>query len=156
MSDWEAFGLIALAGLLGALLGFEREIKEKAAGVRTHLLVSSAAAAIVVLGRILNEQAVDDGQSAGDPTRALHAVVTGIGFLCAGAIITRGSDQAPQGLTTAASLFFAATVGIAVGVEEFGIAIGMTALALLALAGLPLLTRTLTRLTAGRTARADK
>ena len=50
MNDWEAFGLIALAGLLGALLGFEREIKEKAAGVRTHLLVSSSAAAIVVSG----------------------------------------------------------------------------------------------------------
>ena len=66
--------MIALAALLGAILGFEREIKEKAAGIRTHLLVSTAAAAIVVLGRILNEQAVADGQTAGDPTRALHAV----------------------------------------------------------------------------------
>ena len=118
MSDWEAIGLIALAGLLGSILGIEREIKERAAGIRTHLLVSTAAAAIVVLGRILNEQAVADGQIAGDPTRALHAVITGIGFLCAGAIIARGSDRAPQGLTTAASLFFAATVGIAVGIEE--------------------------------------
>ena len=145
MSDWEAIGLIALAGVLGAFLGVEREIKERAAGIRTHLLVSTAAAAIVVLGRILNEQAVADGQSAGDPTRALHAVITGIGFLCAGAIITRGSDRAPQGLTTAASLFFAATVGIAVGIEELLIAGAMTALALIALAGLPLLTRTITR-----------
>jgi putative Mg2+ transporter-C (MgtC) family protein len=145
MSDWEAVGLIALAGLLGAVLGFEREIKEKAAGIRTHLLVSTAAAAVVVLGRAINEQAVADGQTAGDPTRALHAVITGIGFLCAGAIITRGSDHAPHGLTTAASLFFAATVGIAVGVEELAIAIGMTAIALLALAGLPLVMRTIMR-----------
>ena len=145
MSDWEAIGLIALAGVLGAMLGVEREIKERAAGIRTHLLVSTAAAAIVVLGRILNEQAVADGQTAGDPTRALHAVITGIGFLCAGAIITRGSDQAPQGLTTAASLFFAATVGIAVGIEELLIAAAMTALALIALAGLPLLMRTIMR-----------
>jgi putative Mg2+ transporter-C (MgtC) family protein len=144
MSDWKAIGLIALAGLLGAVLGFEREIKEKTAGIRTHLLVSTAAAAIVVLGRILNEQAVADGQQAGDPTRALHAVVTGIGFLCAGAIITR-ADHAPHGLTTAASLFFAATVGIAVGVEELLIAITMTAVALMALAGLPWVMRTLVR-----------
>jgi putative Mg2+ transporter-C (MgtC) family protein len=144
MSDWRAIGLIALAAVLGAILGFEREIKEKTAGVRTHLLVSTAAAAIVVLGRILNEQAVADGQQAGDPTRALHAVVTGIGFLCAGAIITR-TDHAPHGLTTAASLFFAATVGIAVGIEEILIAIAMTALALIALAGLPWVMRTLDR-----------
>ena len=145
MSDWEALGLIALAGLLGAILGFEREIKEKAAGIRTHLLVSTAAAAIVVLGRILNEQAVADGQTAGDPTRALHAVVTGIGFIGAGAIMLRSSDREPRGLTTAASLFFAATVGIAVAAEELVIGIGMTALALIALAGLPLLMRTIMR-----------
>ena len=145
MGDWKAFGLIALAGLLGGLLGFEREIKEKAAGVRTHLLVSSAAAAIVVVGRILNDQAVADGRVAGDPTRAMHAVVTGIGFIGAGAIMFRSRDREPHGLTTAASLFFAATVGIAVAVEEFGIAIGMTALALAALAGLPFVMRTVTR-----------
>jgi putative Mg2+ transporter-C (MgtC) family protein len=145
MSDWEAIGLIGLAGLLGAILGFEREIKEKAAGIRTHLLVSSAAAAIVVIGRILNEQAVADGRLGGDPSRALHAVVTGIGFLGAGAIITRTTDHAPHGLTTAASLFFAATVGIAVAAEELVIAIGMTILALIALAGLPLMMRTIMR-----------
>jgi putative Mg2+ transporter-C (MgtC) family protein len=143
MSDWEAIGLIALAGLLGAVLGFEREIKEKAAGIRTHLLVSTAAAAIVVIGRILNEQAVADGRVGGDPTRALHAVITGIGFLGAGAIMTRTSDRAPHGLTTAASLFFAATVGIAVAAEELVIAVGMTILALIALAGLPLMMRTI-------------
>jgi putative Mg2+ transporter-C (MgtC) family protein len=145
MGDWEAIGLIALAGLLGAILGFEREIKEKAAGIRTHLLVSTAAAAIVVLGRILNDQAVADGRVGGDPTRALHAVVTGIGFIGAGAIMFRSSDREPHGLTTAASLFFAATVGIAVAVEELVIAVGMTALALIALAGLPLLMRTIMR-----------
>jgi putative Mg2+ transporter-C (MgtC) family protein len=150
MSDWEALGLIALAGLLGAILGFEREIKEKAAGIRTHLLVSTAAAAIVVVGRILNEQAVADGRAGGDPTRALHAVVTGIGFIGAGAIMLRNSDREPRGLTTAASLFFAATVGIAVAVEELVIAIGMTALALIALAGLPLLMRTIMRSTGPR------
>ena len=154
MSDWEAVGLIALAGLLGGLLGFEREIKEKAAGMRTHVLVASAAAAIVVLGQILNDEAVADGRVGGDPTRALHAVVTGIGFIGAGTIMLRKTDREPRGLTTAASLFFAATVGIAVGVEEVVIAIGMTTLALVALAGLPLLMSTIMRTddhgTAGR------
>lgn len=145
MSDLEAIGLIALAGLLGAVLGFEREIRDKAAGARTHMLVSTAAAAIVVLGRILNDQAVADGRVAGDPTRALHAVVTGIGFIGAGAIMVRSSEREPRGLTTAASLFFAATVGIAVGIEEFAIAGAMTALALIALAGLPFVMRTLVR-----------
>jgi putative Mg2+ transporter-C (MgtC) family protein len=75
----------------------------------------------------------------------LHAVVTGIGFIGAGAIMLRNSDREPRGLTTAASLFFAATVGIAVAVEELVIAIGMTALALIALAGLPLPMRTIMR-----------
>ena len=144
MNDWEAVGLIALAGLLGGLLGFEREIKEKAAGIRTHFLVASAAAAIVVIGGILNDEAVADGRIGGDPTRALHTVVTGIGFIGAGAIMLRKADREPQGLTTAASLFFAATVGLAVGVEEIIIAVGMTTLALVALAGLPLLMRTVT------------
>jgi putative Mg2+ transporter-C (MgtC) family protein len=145
MSDLEAIGLIALAGLLGGVLGFEREIREKAAGVRTHMLVSTAAAAIVVLGRVINDQAVADGQSAGDPTRALHAVITGIGFIGAGAIMVRTSEREPRGLTTATSLFFAATVGIAVGIEELAIAAAMTALALIALAGLPFVMRTLMR-----------
>ena len=105
--------------------------------------MATSAAAIVVLGRILNDEAVDDGQAAGDPTRALHAVVTGIGFIGAGAIMIRNSDREPRGLTTAASLFFAATVGIAVGIEELVIAIGMTVLALVVLAGLPLMMRTI-------------
>ncbi|MGH9133835.1 MAG: MgtC/SapB family protein [Ilumatobacteraceae bacterium] len=145
MSDWEAIGLVALAALLGGILGFEREMKDKAAGIRTHLMVSTAAAAIVVLGRIVNEQSIADGQTGGDPARALHAVITGIGFIGAGAIMTRSSDHAPHGLTTAASLFFAAAVGVAVAFEEILIAVAMTAIALVALAGLPLLMRSIVR-----------
>jgi putative Mg2+ transporter-C (MgtC) family protein len=139
MSDWEAIGLIALAAVLGGVLGFERELKDKSAGIRTHLLVSTAAAAIVVIGQIVNEQAVADGQTGGDPARALHAIITGVGFIGAGAIIIRGDQRQPHGLTTAASLFFAAAVGVAVGMEEILIGVAMTVIALIALAGLPLL-----------------
>jgi putative Mg2+ transporter-C (MgtC) family protein len=138
MSDWEGIGLIALAAVLGGVLGFERELKDKAAGVRTHLLVATAAAAIVVVGQIVNEQALAAGRAGGDPTRAMHAVITGVGFIGAGAIIIRREDREPHGLTTAASLFFSAAVGVAVGMDEILIGLAMTVIALIALAGLPL------------------
>lgn len=122
-----ALGLVALATLLGALLGFERELAGKTAGARTHMLVSGGAALAVAVGQLLFESEAGGG----DPSRALHAVLTGIGFLCAGAIIRRDADV--QGLTTAASLWFAACIGIAVGLELLVIGVGATVLGLIVL-----------------------
>lgn len=131
----ELLGLIVLAVVLGAVIGLERELSNKSAGLRTHALVSGGAALIVAIGHILYVSGLDEGAS-GDPIRALHAVLTGIGFLGAGAIIRHREDTAVEGLTTAASLWFAASVGVATGFGLFAVAVGATAVGLLVLAGM--------------------
>lgn len=128
-SQLESVGLVALAGLFGSVIGVERESEQKPAGLRTHLLVAAAACLIVLLGRYADHDY--DGNRA-DPVRALHAVVTGIGFLCAGTIL-RFNDSRVRGLTTAASLFFVAAVGAAVGLEQVVLAGGSTVIALIVL-----------------------
>ena len=129
----ELVGLVALAVLLGSLIGAEREVANKSAGLRTHALVAAGAALGVAIGHILYEIAVADGMAAGDPGRALHGVLTGIGFIGAGAII-RQNNTSVEGLTTAASLWFAAGVGIATGLGLFALAIGATFIGLAVLA----------------------
>jgi putative Mg2+ transporter-C (MgtC) family protein len=122
-------GLVALAALLGGLVGLERTRRQKAAGLRTHMLVAGASALIILLGSAAAET-VPGGN--GDPARALHAVVTGIGFLGAGAIL-HGKRGDVTGLTTAASLFIAAAIGMAVAFEQILLAVGGTVVVLLTL-----------------------
>jgi putative Mg2+ transporter-C (MgtC) family protein len=123
-----AVGVVVLAALLGALLGFEREAANKSAGARTHMLVAGGSALAVSVGQLLF---VSEGSGNGDPARALHAVLTGIGFLCAGAIIRRESGV--EGLTTAASLWFAAAVGIAIGLQLYILGVGAALIGLVIL-----------------------
>jgi putative Mg2+ transporter-C (MgtC) family protein len=92
------------------------------------MLVAGGSALAVGVGQLLF---VSESEGGGDPSRALHAVLTGIGFLCAGAIIRR--DSGIEGLTTAASLWFAASVGIAVGLQLYIVGIGATLLGLVVL-----------------------
>ena len=122
-------GLVVLAVVLGALIGAEREFSHKSAGLRTHALVAAGSAVAVVVGQIIYQSAVADGEAGGDPARALHAVLTGIGFIGAGAII-RPHRRSVEGLTTAASLWFAAAVGIATGLGLLIVAIGSTVVGL--------------------------
>lgn len=126
------FGLTALAALLGGLLGIEREMANKSAGARTHMLVAASAALVVGVGQLLFLST-----NSGDPSRAMHAVLTGIGFLCAGAIIRR--DSSIEGLTTAASLWFAATVGIAIGFQLYIVGVGAALVGLVILRGVAML-----------------
>lgn len=102
---------IALAMFVSGLLGFERGIKNRPAGLRTYMLVSVGACIVMLTGEYVYEIYGD----AGDPTRLAAQVVSGIGFLGAGAIITTG-DQKVKGITTAASIWTAACMGIACGV----------------------------------------
>lgn len=108
-----AFGWLVLATILGGIVGIEREWSRKPAGVRTQAVVAAAACLIVQIGEHLREAAPPG--LAGDPTRALHAVITGIGFLGAGTILRDRRSSSVQGLTTAASLFLTAAIGAAVG-----------------------------------------
>jgi len=101
---------VLIAVILGAFTGIERRRADKPAGTRTHALVAGAAA--LTTGVSI---AAVESFGAGDPTRGIHAVITGIGFLGAGAILhPRSGAQSPTGLTTAASIFYTACVGIAV------------------------------------------
>jgi len=115
-----------IAGVLGGLVGLERGRSGKGVGLRTHALVAIAAAAAVGIGNLLVS-----GQGSGDHTRTLHAVITGVGFIGAGAILH--SEQGTQGVTTATSVFLVAVIGAAVGLGLPIVAVSMTVLALIVL-----------------------
>lgn len=117
-----------IAGVLGSLIGWERDRAGKSAGPRTMALVGSASAAIVAIGAVVGAQA-----QFGDPTRALHAIITGIGFLGAGLIFTDKHSTGIQGVTTAATVFSTAAVGVAVGLGFQVVGAGLTIIILIIL-----------------------
>ena len=133
------FGLVALAGLLGGAIGIERELADKPAGLRTHIFVAAGAALLVVLGETAlgtMQPRGPDGRVAGDPIRVIQAIVVGISFLGAGTIIHR-RDSSIEGLTTAASIFLTAGIGIAVALLRIWLAVGMTLFGVLVLTSAP-------------------
>jgi putative Mg2+ transporter-C (MgtC) family protein len=99
---------LVIAALLGGLLGYEREQRGKAAGLRTHMLVALGAALFVLVPQ-------QSGMSNEDMSRVIQGVITGMGFLGAGAILKMTSEETIKGLTTAAGLWVTAAIGIAVG-----------------------------------------
>ncbi|MCL2319558.1 MAG: MgtC/SapB family protein [Treponema sp.] len=107
-----------LGFLAGAIIGFERSYKRQVAGLRTHILIATGATLLMILSIYLPEQYA--GPRTGDPGRIAAQVVSGIGFLGAGAIIRLGNNV--RGLTTAASLWFVAAVGLAIGGGMFVVA----------------------------------
>jgi len=125
---------LLMAMLLGGLLGFEREAKGKAAGLRTHMLVTLGAAMFVMPLEL--EGAEHDALS-----RVVQGIAAGIGFLCAGTILKGDGIDQIKGLTTSASLWFATSVGITVGLGYEGTAVIGVLFALLILHALPLLER---------------
>jgi putative Mg2+ transporter-C (MgtC) family protein len=136
--QFEIIGEVALAMLLGGVIGFEREMADKPAGFRTQMLVAGAAALLVGLGDALLLRFLAEGKTnvTGDPIRVVEAIVTGISFLGAGTIFRRDRSEQVQGLTTAASILLCAAVGISVALRQFVLAIGVTVLALIVLRGL--------------------
>jgi putative Mg2+ transporter-C (MgtC) family protein len=135
--QFQVLAYVALAMLLGAAIGIDREIADKPAGLRTHMLVAGAAALLVSLGNIMVQHFDKNLPSnflQSDPVRIIEAVITGVSFLGAGTIIRRGSSQV-AGLTTAASILFAAAVGICVALSQILLALGSTILVLATLRG---------------------
>ncbi|NLM76814.1 MAG: MgtC/SapB family protein [Ruminococcaceae bacterium] len=110
---------LLVAALLGGVVGLEREIKKRAAGLRTHLLVSLGSALVMVTAEFMLIRY--QGAVNIDPTRLGAQVISGIGFLGAGTIIKQGASI--KGLTTAASLWAVACVGLAVGAGHYGAAL---------------------------------
>jgi putative Mg2+ transporter-C (MgtC) family protein len=134
----QILGEVALAMLLGGVIGFEREMADKPAGFRTQMLVAGAAALLVGLADVMLLHYIVPGktQITGDPIRITEAIVTGISFLGAGTIFRRDASDQVKGLTTAASILLCAAVGISVALRQFVLAIGVTILALIVLKGL--------------------
>ena len=121
---------LLLAALLGGLLGLQRELVGKAAGIRTHMLVAMGSAFFVLVPYQAGMPLVDLG-------RVIQGIITGIGFLGAGAILKLSEQKQIHGLTTAAGLWLTAAVGIAVGMGRDASAILGTALAFIILVFLP-------------------
>ena len=117
----------AIAALLGSAIGWERDRAGKSVGPRTMALVGASAAAIVCIGKILDIDA-----KLGDPTRAMHAIITGIGFLGAG-LIFQTRDSGTKGVTTAATVFATAAMGCAVGLGFQLASLGLTLIILIVL-----------------------
>ena len=123
---------LVVAAVLGAVVGFEREIHDHPAGMRTHLLVSLGSALFTVLSIYGFVGALGPAeQTAPDPTRIAAQIVTGIGFLGAGAIIKYGTSI--RGLTTAGSLWATAAIGMAAGAGQIIVAVVGTAIVVFSL-----------------------
>lgn len=112
---------LTAAALLGGLIGWQRERAGKAAGLRTHMLVSLGTAVFVLAGS-------GSGMSPDGVSRVIQGVVTGIGFLGAGAILKLSQEREIQGLTTAAGIWVTAAIGVTVGLGGLGLALLSTAL----------------------------
>jgi putative Mg2+ transporter-C (MgtC) family protein len=120
ISIMDAIVRMFLAAVLGAVVGWERESKNKPAGLRTHMLVSVGSASFTLLIFEMHSSLKELGQ-VGDPLRIIEAIVGGIGFLGAGTIIqSRGSVE---GITTAASIWVVGAVGVACGTGNYTIAL---------------------------------
>ncbi|MBU5445451.1 MgtC/SapB family protein [Paenibacillus sp. MSJ-34] len=120
---------LLIAMLLGGLIGFEREHNNHAAGLRTHILVCLGSALIMLLSIYGFSAFVDEINVRVDPARLATAVITGIGFLGAGTILFTGKSI--TGLTTAASLWVVAAIGLAIGAGFYFAAVVSTVLVLL-------------------------
>lgn len=126
----EMFIRLAAATGLALLLGLERELRGKPAGLRSHMLVSLGASAFIMMGLlILLSTAHGDPSARIDPTRIVQGVIGGIGFLGAGSIIqSRGTIQ---GITTGASIWIAGAIGVACGIGNLALAGMVTLFALI-------------------------
>ena len=138
---WDFVWRLVLAALFGTIIGLDREYREKEAGFRTHFLVSLGSALMMNVSQYgFSEILTHDGVSL-DPSRIAAQVVSGIGFIGAGTIIF--NHQIVRGLTTAASLWATAGIGLTAGAGMSWLALAATILTLVALEGLSLVFRSL-------------
>lgn len=121
---------LLFAAVLGGAIGFERESRGKPAGMRTHMLVAIGAALFVIVVQLPNG-------SESDVSRVIQGLVAGVGFLGAGTILSARREEEIKGLTTAASIWLTAAIGVATGLGRETTAILTTALALAVLVAVP-------------------
>ena len=134
MHDSEMLLRLVIAAVLGSLIGFERERLLWAAGIRTHMLVCVGSCLITIVSQYGFANVLTQSNVVLDPSRIAAQVVSGIGFLGAGSILARG--EIVKGLTTAASIWTVAAIGLAVGGGLYQAAGASTVIILLILAGI--------------------
>ncbi len=151
-AQWNVLVEVVYAMLLAGSIGVEREIKDRPAGFRTHMLVGGAAAFLVGTGQLLMEVSVRQGDESVmvDPLRLVEAVVAGVAFIGAGTIFAQRRSGVVVGITTAASLLMVAVIGVAVGFGFNLLAFLVTAVTLTVLIALAWLERLLLRRRSGR------
>jgi putative Mg2+ transporter-C (MgtC) family protein len=110
---WVISGRLVLATALGAAVGYNRELLQKPAGVRTHALVALGSALVALMSALLTHPSFGDDLTA--PSRIIQGLVAGVGFIGGGVILRLESEQRVEGLTTAASIWVVAAIGIAAG-----------------------------------------
>ncbi|MDX1617269.1 MAG: MgtC/SapB family protein [Balneolaceae bacterium] len=140
---------VVYAIFLGGLIGLEREIADKPAGLRTHMLVAGAATLLMILGEYIVAAYGSSGfveAIQADPIRIMEAIITGISFLGAGTIIFKSGKESVEGLTTAASILFAAAIGITVALNQLALAMTLTVVVIIVLFGLGFLERKIEQL----------
>jgi putative Mg2+ transporter-C (MgtC) family protein len=140
----QLIGEVALAMLLDGIIGIDREIADKPADLRTHMLIAEAAALLVALGGAMLyhfKTSADVNLLRSDSIRVIEAIIIGVSFLGAGTIIRREKSEQVEGLTTAASMIFSAAVGTCIAMLQIVLALGVTGLALLTLRGLGFIER---------------
>lgn len=132
--DWQHLVRVSLrllaAVLFGAAIGFEREMKGKAAGLRTHILVTLGTCVFVLA-------AAGAGMESDAQSRVIQGIITGIGFIGAGAILKLDREKNIRGLTSSAGIWLAAAIGVAVGLGEIGLGLLTTAVTVVVLALVP-------------------
>lgn len=145
--DWESqlwiVAVTAYAMALGGVIGYERELKDRPAGFRTHMLVAGGAALLVGIGRLaLHDPALIGAHGLSvDPLRLVEAVIAGVAFIGAGTIFAARAGNSVAGITTAASLLMVSIIGVAAGFSYHVLALASTALTLLVLTVLNLVER---------------
>jgi putative Mg2+ transporter-C (MgtC) family protein len=133
LPELEIFGRLIVSLFLGGAIGFDREVKNRPAGLRTHMLIALAAAIFSIATLEIIADLEKSGHTA-DPLRAIEAVTAGVAFLAAGTIIQ--SRAQISGLTTGASMWLAGSIGLTCGFGYFTIAVLATCLALIVLVAL--------------------
>jgi putative Mg2+ transporter-C (MgtC) family protein len=123
---------LVTATVLGAVIGLDRELRKRPAGLRTHMIMSLAAALFTVLTLELEAQLDRQNKIGADPIRIIEAITVGVSFLAAGTIIQSG--RSVKGLTTGAGMWLAGAVGLACGLERYGLAVLAAGLAVIILA----------------------
>lgn len=125
---------VIIALVMGGVIGYERETKDKPAGFRTNMLISGASALLVSLGMYIAnsmEMTLSDAALGVDPTRIIHAIIVGVSFIGAGTILKSSNEHTVKYLTTAATILFSSGAGMCVALHLYLLGAGVTILGLI-------------------------